>query len=124
MLSVGAIIYVLFREPVIFSESLTQHGIHLPVIPLKPGFWSNIIRFILPDALWAWALLSYSSTIKITFIRIISLLLAPLYEIGQLLGLIRGTFDYIDLIIYIIITLIFIRKWTRKEKNLSQLDNA
>lgn len=115
ILSFGVCLYVLFREPVIFTEPLTRYGIHLPVIPISSGFGSYIIKFILPDALWLVALLLYASTLKFSGLRVIAILMAPLIEIGQLLGIIEGTFDFMDLTVYIIITLIFIKQWKRKE---------
>ena len=120
----GVCIYVLFREPVIFTEPLTQHGIHLPVFPLSKGFWSYLLKYILPDALWLVALLLYASTMKSQILRGVAILIAPLFEVGQLFGLINGTFDFIDLIVYIIITLIFIAKWKRKENNLRRPLNS
>lgn len=124
LLVLGVCIYVLFREPVIFTEPLSQHGIQLPVIPLAKGFWSYILKFILPDAIWLVALLLYASTIKSLVLRGVAILMAPLFEIGQLLGLINGIFDFIDLIVYIIIISIFIAQWKRKESNLQQSPNS
>lgn len=115
MILLGASIYVLFREPVIFTEPLSRHGIHLPVIHLASGFGSYIIKFLLPDALWLVALLLYASTLKYPVLRGAAILMAPFMEIGQSLGLIEGTFDLMDLTVYIIITLIFIKQWKRKE---------
>lgn len=123
MLVFGATIYILFREPVIFTEPLTRHGISLPIIPLAPGSGSYILKFLLPDALWLVALLLYSSTIKFSALRVVAILIAPIMEICQLLGLIWGTFDFIDIIVYIIITLIFIKQWKRKERTLRRLPN-
>jgi len=123
LLTLGAGLYVFFRDPVIFTAPLTECGLHLPLIPLEAGFWSDLLRFTLPDALWVVALLTYASTIKHTALRVIALLFAPLYEMGQLLGLIWGTFDITDLTVYLIITIIFITKWTKKEKPSQQLAN-
>lgn len=121
LLTLGACLYLLFRKPVIFTEPLTQYGLTFPLIPLASGFWSDFLRFTLPDVLWVLAILTFSSTIKLSVLRILALLVAPFYEVGQLLGLIPGTFDYIDLIVYIIITLIFIKKW---EKNSQRFGKA
>lgn len=119
LLMLGASIYVLFREPVIFTEPLTRYGLNLPIIQLESGFWSHHLRFTIPDVLWDVALLTYSSTIKLTVLRVFALLLAPLYEIGQFLGLIWGTFNYTDFIVYIIITVIFIIRWKKDSQRLA-----
>lgn len=114
-LMLGACLYIIFRNPVIFTEPLVRY-MDIPLIPLTSGFWSDLLRFTIPDALWNMSLLTYFSTIKKTLVRVVALLMAPLYEIGQLFGLFWGTFDYIDFIVYLIINIIFITKWIRKEK--------
>lgn len=124
MLLLGACIYVLFREPVIFTEPLKHLGIHPPIISLTNGLWSYILKFVLPDALWVTALLLYASSLKLRAIRILALLMAPLFEVGQFFGLVEGYFDFIDLIVYIIITTFFILQWKRKEKSLQRLPNS
>ncbi len=123
LLALGTIVYVLFRDPVLFTEPLCRLGINPPVINLNSGVGSYFIKYILPDVLWIVALLFYASTLKILTLRVIAILMAPLFEICQLFGLIEGSFDFIDLIIYILITLIFIKQWKRKGNSLQSLSN-
>lgn len=112
----GAIIYILFREPVIFTKRLMECYGHSPIITLPNTNWAYFILYYLPDILWCTALLCYASTIQYKPQRIIAVLLAPTFEICQLLDTIPGTFDILDLIFYITIIQLFLLKWTKPLK--------
>lgn len=106
----GACLYLLFREPVIFTKPLLE-GINLPIIPLKDTFIGNVLRYLLPDALWCGALLSYATTIRETWLKLIFAMLPLMLEFGQLFHIVPGTFDIADIITYTLITTIFLIIW-------------
>ena len=71
----------------------------------------RFILYNLSDALWALAILFFVSGQQQRFIRICGLVIPPLMELAQYFHLIPGTFDIIDLTIYLIITISFLIKW-------------
>lgn len=102
ILALGAFIYVLFREEVIFTDFLTIYFGKFPLIVLPENDLSNLIKYNLPDALWCLSLIVYTTTISNKFLIAICLFIPPLMELAQLVGVIPGTFDFYDLFIYII----------------------
>lgn len=114
---IGGIIYILFREPVLFTIPLLGSSTMQPLVSLPDNLWSNTLRFVVPDALWCAALLTYASTISSKFLRLIAVFLAPVLEFGQLVRLIPGTFDIIDITVYTLIIIIFILKWKSTKTN-------
>lgn len=77
---------------------LFQYNSHLPA-------W---LIYSLPDALWVYALISTlfivwgKDFLKLKFWLIVSLLIAPLLEFLQFLKFFPGTFDFVDLLFYLI----------------------
>lgn len=124
LLILGSAIYVFFREPVIFTSPLQNLGIKVPLFTLSSGFWGDFVKFTIPDVLWDTALLFYASGCSLWILKVMALLIAPLYEIGQLLRFLPGTFDSYELIVYLIINIIFLAKWIKKEKDSSRLPNV
>lgn len=116
LLLIGATIYIIFREPVLFTQPLLDTFGKTPFVKLDSSVLNNIIRFHLPDALWCTALLLYVPTFGNKFFKIIAVLMSPIMELGQLIGFIPGTFDIFDLITYTTITIIFLIVWKKRNQ--------
>lgn len=66
-----------------------------------------VIGFYLPDFLWAYALcFALSMFCKYYYACIISSMFGVLWEVFQKFGLVRGTFDYFDILMYITASII------------------
>lgn len=106
----GSLNYILFRSNVMF---LLPFGFsHNSIIELDTtSVLGRFILYNLSDALWAMAILFFVSGQQQRFIRICGLVIPPLMELAQYFLLIPGTFDVIDLTIYLIITISFLIKW-------------
>lgn len=115
LLTIGACIYILFRESVFFTLPFVDPNSPLPIIELPDNTLSHVLLYIVPDALWCTALMCYASTIKSPSMRVMAVCLAPLMELGQMTDIIPGTFDIADLVTYILIIIIFLQKWRRTE---------
>ncbi len=107
-LIIGLIIYLIFREQTYISKSLSKFFPLKRVREVLKNFNINFVKFYLPDYLWA---LSLNCGLNIIFKprRIGSVICAVtvfiigiLYEIFQYLGLIIGTGDIIDIILYLL----------------------
>lgn len=114
LITIGAIIYILFRESVIFTLPFTGNPESLPLVALPDNILTDILRYQLPDGLWCCAVLMYASTIESRMLRLIAAVMPVGMEFGQLAGFMPGTFDIADLIVYTVITIIFLLKWKRK----------
>ena len=100
---VGIIIYVEFRG---FYLLKPHHNYETFFSLIKTSYW---VKYNLPDGLWFYALLSTLSIVwkensSIYFISwiILSVLLTVLSEVSQAFQLIKGTFDWFDLLTYTI----------------------
>jgi hypothetical protein len=102
-LLLGSVIYLLFRDQnlpisLLFGSTLSA---------IRPAFFPRIpesILYSLPDALWVYSLTSImafiwqnSQSAFKAFWMSSGLLLAFAFELGQLAGVIPGTFDVLDL---------------------------
>jgi|TARA_B110000858_G_C17627128_1_gene391773 hypothetical protein len=114
-LLMGGLVYVLFRQDTLkmfnwferINLLATVSELRLCTLPLT-DYLPNWFLFSLPDGLW---LFSYLSILLVVWNNEISknnihwLLLVPTIaiasEIGQLLRIIPGTFDIVDLIFYV-----------------------
>ena len=112
-LFIGCLIYVLFRTDTLLYNKL--FGNFFSPIGSPKTFLQKIITFSLPDGLWAmsYTMLIFHLRNDKTFKTLIWSILIPvigiLSEIGQLYYLIPGTFDIIDLIMYIVAPTLAIR---------------
>lgn len=119
----GVILYLLFRQEVLFLEVFL--GIKKGVLS-HWDFSSPILYFIaycLPDGLWYLSMLYSNDLISKNFklpknksSRIINLLVIAtpfILELSQWLGVIIGTFDFWDILTYVL-TLIAYFIWIRK----------
>jgi hypothetical protein len=120
LLAIGAFIYLMFRSPnlVIFKwcESL---GFLDYVMKYRDQFVDTDIgifsKYCLPDGLWiaSYVILIHAIIPKedknmLLFWSFILPFIAILFELLQIPGLIPGTFDFLDLISYIVPLLIYI----------------
>jgi len=109
----GCLIYVLFRTDTLLYNKLL--GIFFTPIASPNTFLQRIIVFSLPDGLWAMSYtmlifhLRKDKTVRTLIWSIIIPIVGILSEIGQLYYLIPGTFDIIDLIMYIVAPTLAIR---------------
>ena len=116
MLILGGLIYILFREEVIFTSWLTA------LIPFElPNygafinhntFLGYILLYSLADALWYGSLLLFDLRLRSDkwYSKMMTLLTMALpfaLELMQLCGVMPGTFDWIDIITYLLTLLIF-----------------
>ena len=112
-LFIGCLIYVLFRTDTLLYNKLL--GIFFTPIASANTFLQRIIVFSLPDGLWAMSYtmlifhLRKDKTVRTLIWSIIIPIVGILSEIGQLYYLIPGTFDIIDLIMYIVAPTLAIR---------------
>jgi hypothetical protein len=115
-LLLGGLIYILFRTPTLkmfdwydsigLSTSLnTLRHYASPVVNHIP----NWFLYSLPDGLWIFSYISLMLFIwrnSVSFKNIFWILIIPTLaissEIGQLFGLVSGTFDFADLLLYIL----------------------
>lgn len=117
LLSIGGIIYISFREKVIFTSWLND------ILPFKLPNYNHLISYnntfisgilySLPDALWYGALLLvesllHSNTILSKLLTIATIALPFILELLQMWFIIPGTFDWIDIILYILTLIIFL----------------
>lgn len=111
----GALNYILFRSDVMF---LKPFGFKQNRIIALDGS-SIVSRFILnnlSDALWALAIMLFVSGQQRRFIRICGLLIPPFMELAQAFHVLSGTFDFVDLAIYLIISISFQIQWIIKTR--------
>ncbi len=112
-LFIGCLIYVLFRTDTLLYNKLL--GIFFTPLASPNTFLQRIIVFSLPDGLWAMSYtmlifhLRKDKTVRTLIWSIIIPIVGILSEIGQLYYLIPGTFDIIDLIMYIMAPTLAIR---------------
>ena len=112
-LIIGCLIYTLFRTDYIIYNKLL--GNLFTPLTFADTFLERVIVFSLPDGLWAmsYTILIFHIRKDKSFRTIIWSLIIPFIgafsEIGQFYLLIPGTFDFMDLIMYIVAPCIVIR---------------
>lgn len=120
MLVLGSLIYIFFREEVIFTSWITNR-VDIPNYGhLINGdtIIGHIFLYSLADALWYGALLFMdlllrSDTPYSRAITYLTMALPFIWEFSQLLDILPGTFDWTDILIYLL-TLIIFTLWSRK----------
>jgi hypothetical protein len=110
---IATLIYILFRDENIYLVSILNKGEHLSYIRKILDAWSPIknilpewVIYSLPDGLWSISFYSVVSIfigkeIALTYYLILFLLII-LLEIGQLFNFINGTYDFTDVMMYVI----------------------
>lgn len=115
MTIIGGLIYIFTRQDIIFfryiPDSIIDH-LNNPVNNCSSIF-QYIIVFCLPDGLWYGALLLIQSTFMgksflSRSIYWISITLPFIWEILQLQGIMPGTFDPMDICVYLIFLILLI----------------
>ena len=81
-------------------------------VNVKSNILTDFIRYYLPDFLWAFAFgaaltaVSYShNRIVIILFSAVSFLIGVLFEFVQYFGIVNGTFDYFDILMYAVAAL-------------------
>lgn len=110
----GAIIYIIFRNDVLFIRIFSNKIILSPEI--GDSLFSKFILYNLSDTLWCFSIAFYISAFKSKKLRVIGLLIPSAIELLQLSNFFPGTFDIIDLTISIIIPFIFLLIWYQKRE--------
>ena len=110
----GTLIYVFFRNSVYFLLPFHDLAEKTAIIKIQCGILGNFIIYNFSDACWCLSLMFYATTSNIKWIRILAFFIPTCMELLQLTNLVPGTFDPIDLIIYIIISISFFYLWKRK----------
>jgi hypothetical protein len=99
---VGGAIYIVFRDDqILLMQLLRRFGIHRNFKIESPDSLTFLIGS-LPDGLWVF---SFSVWLRLIWRKFSPWLLLPIFlaiasEIGQLLVLVPGTFDLLDLLAY------------------------
>lgn len=113
LLTIGGIIYILFRTPIIAFTQLNLNYERQIVFDVRNPFFYFLI-FCLPDALWYMSLL-LSQLLFVNKKGFVSRLLiyfavaSPfLLEIMQYFGFISGTFDWCDILTYCFTLILFL----------------
>lgn len=104
----GTLIYIIFRNNVFFLHPFKPWFDNDYIIRLERNGFTDFLLFNLPDALWAISLLFFALAQRHKIILWIALLIAPLMEVLQNFQVLPGTFDYIDLGIYLFISTSFL----------------
>lgn len=116
MLALGCSIYLLFREKVIFtiklSELLSEDMPNCAYVFDHESYVGGIFLYSLADAMWYGSLLLFEFPLRsdnlcsktITFAVVV---LPFILELLQLWGVIAGTFDMNDILLYVLTLIIF-----------------
>lgn len=110
----GTIIYIIFRNDVLFIRIFSNKIIQSPDI--GDSLFSKFILYNLSDTLWCFSIAFYVSAFKSKILRIIGLIIPSVIELLQLSKFFPGTFDTIDFTISIIIPLMFLLIWHLKRE--------
>ncbi len=96
--------YLLFRRDTYVNR---WFGINGPLFTLSSGWVGDFLRFHLADAAWGYAL-TFSLAIIIPFpiAAFSATLWGTLWEFAQYAGFVKGTFDPIDILMYLSAALI------------------
>ncbi len=95
-LLIGVIVYILFREQT-YINKLLSFAFHF-----SESVFIDFLRFYLVDALWAYSLVfSLSIFINEFTAGAISFIFSFVWEIMQKYSVVRGTFDILDILMYL-----------------------
>lgn len=116
LLLIGTIIYILFRQDVLFLMYFPSNLLSKIKVDIDYSSCSWITYFLifcLPDALWYAALLIFQSGLyEKSFIAkslfVFSVSLPFIYELMQKTGMVYGTFDWFDVFTYLLTFLIIV----------------
>ncbi len=95
-ISLGLLIYILFRD------NTYIHQIFMPVLHCGPHVIIDFLRFNLVDFLWAYSLVcALSIFIHEAFAGTLAISFGISWELLQKFSVIHGTFDWLDIVMYI-----------------------
>lgn len=116
LLALGASIYLVFRQDVLFLQWMDAEVLEYVKVPVthnEGNPFSYLLLFSLADALWYAALLVVQPALcdgwrmsKVLFCAAVAL--PFVFEFLQLVGVMAGTFDVVDIVIYLLTLIIFI----------------
>lgn len=115
MLLSGTIPYLLFRQDVIFLNPTKKYL--SCTFAFKHSWLSDFVIYNYPDGAWLLSLLlmqRYIGTMKV--FEFCAIIMALMSECGQYFKWIPGTFDLMDIFIYIIIFILY-KLWIIKLKS-------
>ena len=110
LIYIGLLIYLCFNRTAFVSKSVNQF-IELPQLDYNDDLFVKIIRNYGADFLWASSFVLIIQSIlylqnKMVWWLLLCAILGILFEVAQLLGIVGGTPDIIDVFIYILGTLL------------------
>ena len=113
-LLIGLSIYVLLR-PDSYIHSLVARALDLTLPPPTPNVFADAVRYYLADALWAYAL-TFALVVFIEPVPagVCGCLFGLLWEFAQWHGVVGGTFDLTDILMYLSASLLAV--WIIKTK--------
>lgn len=115
---VGALIYVFFRPTTYIAQFIGN----LTGLNSFGEFGSSFLKFYLPDFLWAISLsfglyAIYLPNIKTSIIlSVVVFVYGVLWEVLQVIGVIGGTGDIVDVIMYLVASMLAVTFNLKKEK--------
>lgn len=116
-LALGGIIYLLLRDRTHIHDIL-----HMPAMLYRLHFVGDgFVRYTLPDFLWAYSFASALHALfcgrrrKFVFAAVV--LSGAVYEFAQMLSLISGTGDVLDIIMYVLAAVIADYIFFKKKEN-------
>ena len=107
-LSLGAVLYILFRPMSFVAVSLGTNGWLSQLRTWLQPFACNFLRFYLPDMLWAFALscglqaILASKKWGIVLCGVAAFVSGTIWELLQWLDVVRGTGDWLDMLMYLL----------------------
>lgn len=108
----GLLIYLFLRKDTYLHGYFSADLCNYVYVNVKRNFWTDFIRYYLPDFLWAFAFgaaltaVSYShNRIVIILFSVVSFFVGVIFELLQLCCVINGTFDFADILMYAVAAL-------------------
>lgn len=112
-LFIGLIIYLVFRQDTYLHRYFSAEFYSYVYLNVERNWITDFIRYYLPDFLWAFAFgaaltaVSYShNRLVLILFSAVSFLIGVLFEFMQFFGIINGTFDYFDILMYAVAALL------------------
>lgn len=115
-LSLGVLIYLVFRREtylhILLPEIIDLNFEYLREVTKESEFVS-FLKYYFVDFLWGLSLsfsllsvVNFKKISRVLFVSVVSVLWGILWEISQLTSLTKGTFDYLDILMYILAVIV------------------
>ena len=116
----GGLIYLIFRQDIIALSLIPADWLHIIKINLNDECAATyFFLYCLPDALWYSSLLllqlPYTQSIQGKGLFGLSVFLPFIMEFCQKFGIISGTFDWWDIVAYLIVLTLILLIWNQKK---------